>query len=284
MNPPITSDQQFPPPIQVDVTGVEVITQSAASQAPFATQSRFPSAIENPILVGHDGRFRTEDGRSGMISISYRMGQAFSTCHWAADDGTECGGYVDLTRRSVVNRLRPHRERIIYAIVGTQGHEGIMDPQTREVSLIRPIQMITPPTNDGDVFVPTIYRAIPTEFEINQEVLTYDGSVGTEKGRGKMADFTIGDTNGKFDRATKGKGSYIRDDGAGPRVVYGWENFIREGNNHTDEVTDIWRSANRGDDETTIQVPLGCKTIVPAGTAGESNYTGYFSPSVNQVV
>jgi hypothetical protein len=180
MNPPVTSWQGFPLRTQVNLTHEPAITIQELYEACNGFHPRYSTSIRDPIAGTVDGTFTTRDGRSGHFqSRLERPGHYVSECHWAADDGSEIGGYFDVLKTFGSDPLSPTKERVEYHVVGDKGFEisrqnTSIDGQPVVKTYIRRIRKLYGPSVTAGTYRKAIISGIPLILDPQQDTFTYD--------------------------------------------------------------------------------------------------------------
>jgi hypothetical protein len=235
MNPPVTSGEGFPLRTQVNRTHQTAMTMAELCEAWNNFRPQWPITICDFIAGELDGTFRTRDnGRTGYFYCSIEnTGRPISECHWAANDGSEFGGFFDGWELEA-DLLRPTRKRIEYCIVGNEGfeisqRERAIDGRRCVETHIRRIRMLQRPSVTDGTYHKPIISAIPVLLDPQQDTFTYDPNGGGTRWR--LERDTFGFTQDGITGTVKtnfGSGTYNVGEGVERRRV-AWEDYAVNG-------------------------------------------------------
>jgi hypothetical protein len=93
MSSVITSAQEFPPPIQMNVKG-RALTRDEVTERYRVFRGQLADLPFTPIEANSSGHFTLDDTRRGHRSMRRdgRSGKSFATFHWVGDEGTPFEG------------------------------------------------------------------------------------------------------------------------------------------------------------------------------------------------
>ena len=286
MNPPVTSDEQFPLRTQVNVTGEDVMTLAEVSEAWHNFHPRYSNFINILVPGDEDGRFTTGDGRTGQFFTKNEMGEAVNSLDWTGNNVSEMGGYIDMWKREDTRLLHPVKKRAEYSIVGGRGFEiteqrTFFNGQPYVKTYIRPIRVSQGPTITADTYQKATLIGIPVILHPQQDTMTYDPTRGGTTGRNTRAPtvaFTQEGITGKVAKYTFGFGSYGVGEGDQKRSV-AWENYTV----NDEPLTEICTHYVLGNGEMReIELPTGSRPEM-LEFEGEPNFTGRFLISIDPV-
>jgi len=274
MSSVITSAQEFPPPIQMNIKG-RALTREQVTE-------KYRSFCEKlsllPLTVDQEnvsGDFTLDHGRSGHREIRHdERGQSFVTSHWVGDPRTPyegCfGGHIDLVEVSEAAPDRPQSVRVFHTVINGEGFETVKGktPDSRLTIKTRYIEQDPDAPGPGPAYLPVpveldphldFYSLAPTDSAGVQEVASED-----------LGRFVHGSREGRF-HSSFGTGAHAEGTGEAART-HVWDHFQRGSVELTEHSV-----RHKGQTLSVADVPRGYRGEVPPDFGQRRNGTCFTS-------
>jgi len=129
MSSVITSAQEFPPPIQMNITG-RALTRKQVTEKYRSFCAKLLLLPSTPDEETVAGDFTTDHGQRGHREIRHdERGRSFVTSHWVGEPGTpyeDCfGGHIDLVEVSEAAPDQPQSVRVNHMVISGEGFESL---------------------------------------------------------------------------------------------------------------------------------------------------------------
>jgi hypothetical protein len=281
MSSVITSAQQFPPPIQMNIKGPALTRQGVTEKyRSFCEKlSLLPLTVDEENVSGD---FTLDYGRRGHREIhrDEERGLSFVTSHWVGDPGTpyeDCfGGHIDLDEVPEAAPDQPQSVRVNHIVINGEGFETVKcktaDGQwTAKTRFIKQV----PDASGPD----PVYRPVLVELDPNLDFYSLsrgefhslgprDGAKFWFDGRGRFQHLS---RVGQF-HSTFGTGEHTEGEG-GARKTHKWKHVKRGSVGITEHSV-----LSHGDQMMSVaDVPRGYRGEVPPDFGQSRNGTCFTS-------
>jgi hypothetical protein len=275
MSSVITSAQQFPPPLQMNIKGPALTRQGVTEKyRSFCEKlSLLPLTVDEENVSGD---FTLDYGRRGHREIhrDEERGLSFVTSHWVGDPGTPfegCfGGDIDLDEVSEAVPDRPQPVRVNHIVINGEGFETVKSktPDSRLTIKTRYIEQ--------DPDAPGPWRSYcPVPVELDTEIDFYSLAPTDHEGiqevsSGDLGRFAHGSRDGRF-HSSFGTGAHTEGTGEAERT-HVWDHFQRGSVKQTEHSV-----RHKGQTLSVADVPRGYRGEVPPDFGQRRNGTCFTS-------